>query len=143
MPAHQPNLSPNPHHSVHVPEAHDLPNRAAFFEPPITARWEHVHQQASLVAAMADLADEPQSASTNTNGNAALFAQGLAGAEEAIRTLAQSGLEDMECLLDHGIRALKEVEARGQDTHAPALALWREFYHAREAVLQMVQPATA
>jgi hypothetical protein len=38
---------------------------------------------------------------------------------------------------------LATLTARGQDTSAPALALWREFHAARASVLAALQPAAA
>ena len=43
-----------------------------------------------------------------------------------------------------GVQALLAVSARGQDPTAAALSLWREYHHARAALLELVsEPAAA
>lgn len=121
--------SANPNHPVH-------PINAAPCEA-LDQRWVHVHQKAAQIAAMADLAPEPLE-EANSRFDGALSVSGNYAQDTAARAL-----EDTELLLEVGLRALREVAARGQSTHAPALALWREFYHAREAVLGILQPAAA
>jgi len=37
-----------------------------------------------------------------------------------------------------GVQALLAVSARGQDPTAAALTLWREYHHARAALLALV-----
>ena len=57
------------------------------------------------------------------------------------RNLAAQGLADIEAMLVPGLTALATLTARGQDTAAPALALWREFHAARSSVLAALPPA--
>jgi len=99
--------------------------------------WAAVHEKADQIAQMADLAPEPIDAVTSRLDQA-LAISGTQAYGTALR-----GLEDADMLVTMGLTALREVEARGQDTNAPALALWREFYHAREAVLTVLEPAAA
>lgn len=102
----------------------------------IKLRWAVLHEKAGEIAEMADLSPEPAEVA------AVHFDEAIAGATEPTKTFAQQGLGDIEHLIDMGLRALKEVEARNQDASVPALALWREFYHAREAILGAISPGT-
>ncbi|MEM1053852.1 MAG: hypothetical protein AAGI28_17350 [Pseudomonadota bacterium] len=86
---------------------------------------------------MADLAPEP------FDGLAARFAKTAERAGPHSVDCALRGIEDIETLLEIGSSALQALVARGQDPSVPALALWREFYHAREALLALVEPTAA
>ncbi|WP_298306715.1 hypothetical protein [uncultured Erythrobacter sp.] len=99
--------------------------------------WTAVHEKAGQIAAMADLAPEPMDTVTSRLDQA-LAVSGTHSYGAALR-----GLEDVDMLVTMGLTALREVKARGRDANAPALALWREFYHAREAVLTVLEPAAA
>jgi len=105
--------------------------------PSLEDQWLDLHERAERVAIMADLAPE------NTSGIAHNFTTRYASAAPAQRALAATAVGDIEILLETGLKALREVEARGKETHAPALALWREFYHARQSVLAALQPMAA
>jgi hypothetical protein len=100
-------------------------------------RWIALHDRAGQIAAMADLAREPMGPLVDR------FAEAMMRCDRSAQAAAMQSLDDIETLVDLGLRALKEVEARKQDPDAPALALWREFYHAREAVLAMTLPIAA
>lgn len=72
------------------------------------------------------------------------YAGALAEFPLAIRTrgaarlaLATNTLDDLLAITAPGLAALECIAARGQDTTAPALALWREFHAARAAVLAL------
>ena len=54
-------------------------------------------------------------------------------------TLANEGLEDLNAILEPGLAALRTIRARGQDTTAPALALWREFHALRSALIALAE----
>lgn len=97
----------------------------------LEARWEAIHAAAAEVARLAAISEEPQHAPLE---------QMLAVADEAQRSVAARGVEDIEAMMRIGLVALTAVTARGQDASAPALALWREFHHAREAVLTTLEP---
>lgn len=56
------------------------------------------------------------------------------------RDLAKRGIEDIVALLRPGMQALTTLVERGTATEAPALALWREFHEASEAVLSVLAP---
>lgn len=100
-------------------------------------RWAALHEKSAEIAQIADLAPEA------LEHQVSRFNDALSSNSSHLLDTAGQGLEDMELLVDMGLAALKEVEARGQAAHAPALALWREFYHAREAVLSVMEPTAA
>ncbi|MCL9982220.1 MAG: hypothetical protein NBV60_03580 [Erythrobacter sp.] len=100
----------------------------------LTAQWEGLHARASGLAAQAGIAPEPASAP---------FAPLTETARDWQLALAAQGLADIEAMLGAGLAALATLTARGQDTAAPALALWREFHAARASVLAALQPAAA
>lgn len=107
----------------------------------LTQRWSALLEKAGQIAQMAELAPEPLGEMNTRFANALARTGALFG--NHTHTAAQRGVEDMEILVEMGLRALKEVESRGQDPGAPALTLWREVYHAREAVLSVMEPVAA
>ena len=52
--------------------------------------------------------------------------------------LARETIGDIDAMLQPGLAALRAIAARGQDTTAPAIALWREFHASRNALLALV-----
>lgn len=100
----------------------------------LEARWGAVHAGAAEVAALAGLSPEPAAP------HLAALARMLADAGQEQREVAARGIEDIEAMMRIGLVALAGVAARGKDASAPALALWREFHHAREAVLVALLP---
>ncbi len=113
---------------------------AAQTEPSVTAladRWQALHAQAAELAEFAELAPEP-------------FDQGMPHLPERLATvsacrreLVRQGIEDIDAMMQPGLTALRTIAARGQDTTAPALALWREFRTARNAALGILTDQTA
>ncbi|MBI1404016.1 MAG: hypothetical protein GC147_12490 [Porphyrobacter sp.] len=101
----------------------------------LVAQWEALHRQAAGLALLARIAPEDAAALP--------FAGMVAEAGQWQRTLAAQGLEDIAAMLRPGLAALATLTARGQDTAAPALALWREFHAARAAVMAALQPTHA
>ncbi|MFL0355084.1 hypothetical protein ACI5KX_01290 [Erythrobacter sp. GH1-10] len=99
----------------------------------LARRWDELHRQAAELAGLAQL-----SGGAETH-DAANFAERLTAAQQWQRELAWQGIEDIDAMMQPGITALKVITARGQDAGAPALALWREFHAAREAVLDMLE----
>lgn len=104
---------------------------------PMVDRWEALHENAAQVATIADLSAEAD------NGPRDAFAELIATASAWQLNLARRGIDDIEACLNVGLKALLAVTARGQDASAPALTLWREFYHAREGVLALLRPEMA
>lgn len=103
----------------------------------IADRWQALHKTANEIAEKAALAHEEM------DGELASFPLRVAGAGGTRAWYVKRGLEDMDAVLQPGLTALRLIESRGLDTTAPALALWREFYHARAAVLSLCPPAAA
>ena len=97
-------------------------------------KWASLHASAEQVAQLGELSNEHG----ETDGDA--FAQLLVTANDWQRDMAWQGVEDIEALMHAGLAALGTVSARGQDASVPARALWREFHHAREALLCLLQP---
>ncbi|KEO89378.1 hypothetical protein EH31_12080 [Erythrobacter longus] len=104
-------------------------------------RWSALHGKVAQIAQMADLSPEPLD-QINTRFNNALSRTGALFGNHA-HPAVERGVEDMEILVDMGLTALNEVESRGQDPGAPAFALWREVFHAREAILSVMEPTVA
>ncbi|KLE34265.1 hypothetical protein [Aurantiacibacter luteus] len=57
------------------------------------------------------------------------------------RRLADNGCVDLAAVMEPGIAALLAINARGADCRPAALALWREFTAAREAMLALLPPS--
>ncbi len=97
-------------------------------------RWAEVHRQAAEIAGLAGLAAE------NDCADAQAFAALVKKCADYQQTLVWQGTEDIAALLQPGLAALRTLTARGQDACVPALALWREFYEARQAILSALHP---
>lgn len=100
----------------------------------LSAQWDGLHERAAALAMLAGIA--PEAARVP-------FATLSESARDWQVTLAAQGLADIDAMLGAGLAALATLTARGQDTAAPALALWREFHAARASVLAALQPAAA
>lgn len=98
----------------------------------LAAQWQALHVRAAELAALARIA--PEAAPTP-------LAPLIENARDWQRNLAAQGLADIAAMLTPGLAALATLTARGQDTAAPALALWREFHAARSGVLAALAPA--
>ena len=104
--------------------------------PETTAeRWRSLHESAQIIASMAALANEP------FEGELAGFPDRLAQVEDTRREHAETTLEDLDAILQPGLTALLAIQARGQDTTAPALALWREYHASRSALMSLCTAA--
>ena len=99
----------------------------------LAQRWEDLHTQAAQLAELAHLT--PESYETDLAEIPAM----LGDATEWQRELAWQALEDIDAMMQPGMVALRTILARGQDTNAPALALWREFHAARGSVIDLVK----
>lgn len=94
-------------------------------------RWAALHDQALEIGRFAALADEP------FTDQLASFPTRVADIGGAMQVMAHQGLEDIDAVLQPGLAALRTISARGQEPTAPALALWREFHAARQALLSL------
>lgn len=97
----------------------------------IGVRWAALHERAREIGRFAALADEP------FDDQLASFPARISEAGIDALGLAQRGLEDIDAILQPGLAALRSISARGQEPTAPALALWREFHAARQALLAL------
>jgi hypothetical protein len=97
----------------------------------LEAAWLDLHRQAGELARLAQIAAEPAQI------NAALSDR-IAKARPWQTNLLSQGIEDVAAMLGSGMAALATLSGRGQDTSAPALALWREFHAARGALLAVL-----
>ena len=98
----------------------------------ITRKWERLHSEASELASFAHLGPEQSSAYM------ASFPAMLEHAGDNQRQRVLQGIEDIDAMMQPGMTALRTISARGVDVGPPALALWREFHAAREAVVEIV-----
>ncbi|MEE4316896.1 hypothetical protein [Erythrobacter dokdonensis] len=101
----------------------------------LVGQWDALHGQVARLGAMARIAPETDPPAFGTLVEIAHPWQ---------RSLAAQGLDDIAAMLASGLVALATLTARGQDTSAPALALWREFHAARASILAALEvPAQA
>ena len=98
----------------------------------MSVQWDALHDAAAAVAALAGLAEEKPEAQVRD------FPDRIKNAGGWRFELARNGIEDMSAMMRPGVKALLAVSARGQDPTAAALSLWREYHHARDALLGLV-----
>ena len=96
-------------------------------------QWAQLHQRAGELAEMAQLSPE------RFEGSLADFPNRVNEAHAAQRERVSQGVEDIEAMMTPGLIALEALRGRGAATTAPALALWREFYSARNAVMTLAE----
>jgi hypothetical protein len=99
---------------------------------PMSLQWDALHDAAAAVAAMAGLAAEKPDAQVRD------FPAMIEDAGGWRFELARNGIADLSAMMRPGVTALLAVSARGQDPTAAALSLWREYHHARAALLGLV-----
>ena len=98
----------------------------------MSVQWAALQDAASAVATMAGLAAEKPSAQVR---NFPALIKDLGGWR---LELATNGVADLAAMMKPGVKALLAVAARGQDPTAAALSLWREYHHARAALIALV-----
>lgn len=114
--------------------------RASFGQSAASAsslKWAALQDAANVVAGLAGL--EPERTTPEIRNFPALIRDTAPWRRE----LAERGIDDMAAVMEPGIAALLGVNARGADPRAAALTLWREFTHARAAVLALLPPSGA
>ncbi|MFW2349636.1 hypothetical protein [Qipengyuania sp.] len=97
----------------------------------LTEQWEAVHEAAGAIAALAQLAHEPPAPAI------AALPQRAARIGGWTYEMTARGIDDLAAFMQPGLRALLALTAKGQDTTAAALTLWREFHTARTALLEL------
>lgn len=98
-------------------------------------RWAALGEAGQVVALLAGL--EPEQPSKEVRNFPAL----IRDAEKWRRDLADAGCAELAAVMEPGISALLAINARGADCKPAALALWREFTSARQAMLSLLPPA--
>ena len=98
----------------------------------MSVQWAALQDAAAAVATMVGLAGEKPSAQVR---NFPALIKDLCGWR---LQLATDGVADLAAMMKPGVKALLAVAARGQDPTAAALSLWREYHHARAALLSLV-----
>jgi hypothetical protein len=99
--------------------------------------WTALEQAARVVATLAGV--EPEAAAPAEDDLPARIWQ----ADSWRRTRAEAGVADLAAIMEPGLAALLEVNARGADPRPAAAALWREFAAARAAILALLPPRSA
>jgi hypothetical protein len=99
---------------------------------PMSIQWAALQDAAAAVASMAGLAAEKPSAQVRN------FPALIKDAGGWRLELATTGVADIAAMMKPGVKALLAVAARGQDPTPAALSLWREYHHARAALLELV-----
>jgi hypothetical protein len=98
----------------------------------MSVQWAALHDAAAAVAAMAGLGAEKPSAQIRN------FPALIKDAGGWRFEMASNGVADLSAIMRPGVKALLAVSARGQDPTSAALSLWREYHHARAALLGLV-----
>lgn len=124
-------LPPNQMRAMRNAADHSVQPKSA-----MAAHWAELHAKAARLAGVAGLKPEP------LDEELAMFPALLGKAGEWQRAMAEQGIEDMVAMMHPALAALDAIAARGLDASVPALALWREFYLAREAVLALILDET-
>lgn len=99
----------------------------------LVRRWEELHAQAADLAQLAGI----QSEVGDHVGR--VLEQGYDDMSDSRRELVWQAIQDIDAVMQPGLTALRTLTARDRDATAPALALWREFFSARNAVLGLVE----
>lgn len=97
----------------------------------LNEHWDELHRRGVKIAHMAALSREPFA------GKIAEFPLAIRRQMPARLDVAVNAISDLLAITEPGIAALSAIEGRGQDATAPALALWREFHAAREALMAL------
>ena len=98
----------------------------------LSVQWTALQDAAAAVAALAGLAAERPSPQVRN------FPALIKDAGGWRFELAADLIGDLTAMMRPGLTALLAVNARGQDATAAAVTLWREYHHARNAVLALV-----
>ncbi len=108
-------------------------NAARGKRPELLMAWDALVGLGNQVGALAGLTEETY------QGELKEFGEALHHIRPDHRQFCHQGLDDIRIMLSTGLSALHTIEARGQDVTAPALALWREYFSARLALMQITR----
>lgn len=106
---------------------------ASPYETGLAGKWKDLHARAARLAKLAELSPEA------FEGAIADFPRHVSQAPDWQRELAWQGIDDIEAMMRPGLAALETLRQRGTAANAPALALWREFYTARGAIMSLAR----
>lgn len=113
-----------------------LPGQDAANSPDLTdeftRRWAAVHGAAAVVADLAQIAPEQDTRETPD------FAGIIADAPGWKADLLRNGLDDIAAFMQSGLRALLAANAAGRNPAAAAFALWTQFEHSRDALVDSI-----
>ncbi len=112
-----------------------LQSRATVNASSTSMRWAALGEAGQVVAMLAGLEAERPSKDVRN------FPALIRDAEKWRRDLADRGCADLAAVMEPGISALLAINARGADCKPAALALWREFVTARDAMLALLPPS--
>jgi len=98
----------------------------------IARRWAALHSAAAAVVGLAQIA--PGQASRDTPD----FAGFIADSPRWKADLLRDGLDDIAAIMQAGLTALLAANAEAHNPSAAASALWAEFQHSRDALLEML-----
>ena len=110
-------------------------NRMTSNSSATSMRWAALGEAGQVVAMLAGL--EPEQPSKEARNFPAL----IRDAAKWRRDLAEASCAELAAVMEPGITALLAVNARGADCKPAAMALWREFVAARQAMLELLPPA--
>ena len=99
----------------------------------VLKQWEAVHQAAAAVGHLAQLGREEPADETT------LLPVRAADLEDPYFRSVANAVDDLSAVMQPGLRALLALSEQGKDTTSAALALWREFHVARNAILSLVR----
>ena len=117
------------------PNFGSLQSRATANASSTSMRWAALSEAGQVVAMLAGLEAE------RPNKDVRNFPALIRDAEKWRRDLADHGCADLAAVMEPGISALLAINARGADCRPAALALWREFVKARDAMLALLPPS--
>ena len=100
-------------------------------------RWDALHGAAAAIGLLAQLAPEQRSDAVST------FPQRAGEAGDDVFKVVAIGVADLVSIMQPGLHALLAMTSDGRDATGPALALWREFHMAREAICSLVPDRNA
>ena len=98
----------------------------------IARRWAALYSAAAAVASLAQIAPGQESRGTPD------FAAFIADSPRWKADLLRDGLDDIAAIMQAGLTALLAANAAAHNPAAAASALWAEFQHSRDALLEMV-----
>ncbi|MGI8944469.1 MAG: hypothetical protein ACR2FJ_09635 [Qipengyuania sp.] len=100
----------------------------------LQARWSALHLAADAVAQQAQLGCERP-----VEAIASLPERACAAGGERLAAIEQ-GIGDLGAVMQTGLAALVGAADEGHEITAAALTLWREFYAARGAIVELLPP---